>query len=68
MMRPGQPDPNEFELAILLTLAEKFPSLRELTPKLRVLSREFKEPVSTLSSSATVPHPISTVSASVLQR
>jgi hypothetical protein len=41
MMRPGQPDLNEFELAILLALAEKFPSLRELTPKLRVLSREF---------------------------
>lgn len=41
MMRPGQPDPNEFELAILSALSESKPSLREVTPKLRVLSREF---------------------------
>jgi hypothetical protein len=40
-MRPGQRDLNEFELAILLALSETKPSLRELTPKLHVLSREF---------------------------
>jgi len=40
-MRPGQTDVNEFELAILSNLAEEKPSLRQLIPKLRVLSREF---------------------------
>jgi hypothetical protein len=40
-MRPGQTDVNEFELAILSNLAEEKPSLRQLMPKLRVLSREF---------------------------
>jgi hypothetical protein len=40
-MRPGQTDVNEFELAILSTLAEEKPSLRQLMPELRVLSREF---------------------------
>ena len=40
-MRPGQRDLNELELAIISALSETRPSLRELTPKLHVLSREF---------------------------
>lgn len=40
-MRPGQTDVNEFELAILSSIAEERPSLRPLLPKLHVLSREF---------------------------
>lgn len=41
MMRPGQTDLNELELAILSALSESKPSLCELIPKLRVLGREF---------------------------
>jgi hypothetical protein len=41
VMRPGQTDVNDFELAILSNLAEDRPSLRQLIPKLHVLSREF---------------------------
>ena len=40
-LRPGQIEPNEFELAILEHLAQKVPCLGPLIPKLHVLSREF---------------------------
>ena len=40
-MRPGQLNPNEFEIAILNRLADDFELLRALIPKLHVLSREF---------------------------
>ena len=40
-MRPGHPDLNDFELAILRSVAESNPSLLDLIPKLRVISREF---------------------------
>ncbi len=40
-MRPGQLQPNEFELAILELLANKWPELRPLIGQLHVLSREF---------------------------
>jgi hypothetical protein len=40
-MRPGQLEPNEFELAILDRIAQKQPSIRPLIQDLRVLSREF---------------------------
>jgi hypothetical protein len=39
--RPGQIEPNEFELAILERIAAKSPSLRAHLRKLYVLSREF---------------------------
>jgi hypothetical protein len=41
VLRPGQLEPNEFELAILERLAQKLPSLGPLISKLHVLSREF---------------------------
>ena len=41
VMRPGQLDPNDFELAILRQLAEKRPALGPSIPELQVLSREF---------------------------
>ena len=40
-MRPGQLEPNEFELAILERMANKAPLIRAFVQKLRVLSREF---------------------------
>lgn len=40
-MRPGQNEPNEFELAILERLANKDPSIRGSVSQLHVLSREF---------------------------
>jgi len=40
-MRPGQLEPNEFELAILERLARKEPSIRGSINQLHVLSREF---------------------------
>ncbi len=40
-MRPGQLEPNEFELAILDRMAQERPSIRPLLQGLRVLSREF---------------------------
>jgi hypothetical protein len=39
--RPGQIEPNEFELAILERIAAKSPSLRTYLTNLHVLSREF---------------------------
>jgi len=39
--RPGQIEPNEFELAILARIAAKSPSLRPYLRNLHVLSREF---------------------------
>jgi hypothetical protein len=39
--RPGQIEPNEFELAILERIAAKSPSLRPYLRNLHVLSREF---------------------------
>lgn len=41
MNRPGQIEPNEFELAILERIAARSPSLRTYLIKLHVLSREF---------------------------
>ena len=41
MMRPGQLQPNEFELAILERMATRHPTLREHLGQLHVLSREF---------------------------
>ena len=41
MMRPGQLQPNEFELAILERMATRHPSLREYLGHLQVLSRDF---------------------------
>ena len=40
-MRPGQIQPNEFELAILDRLATKAPPIRESIDELHVLSREY---------------------------
>ena len=40
-MRPGQPEPNEFELAILARIALAHPVVRPFVRSLRVLSREF---------------------------
>ena len=40
-MRPGQLEPNDFELAILERIALEHPSLRARLSKLHVLSREF---------------------------
>ena len=40
-MRPGQLEPNEFELAILRGFAEQDPTLGRHIEELRVLSREF---------------------------
>ena len=40
-MRPGQVEPNEFEIAILERLAQKRPGLQPAIRRLRVLSREF---------------------------
>lgn len=40
-MRPGQIQPNEFELAILDRLATKVPPIRESIDELKVLSREY---------------------------
>jgi hypothetical protein len=40
-MRPGQLEPNDFEIAILERLAHVRPALRPLIPHLHVLSREF---------------------------
>jgi hypothetical protein len=39
--RPGQIEPNEFEIAILERIAAKSPSLRTYLRNLHVLSREF---------------------------
>lgn len=41
MNRPGQIEPNEFELAILERITAKSPSLRTYLRSLHVLSREF---------------------------
>lgn len=41
MMRPGQLQPNEFELTILERMATRHPTLREHLGQLHVLSREF---------------------------
>ena len=41
MMRPGQLEPNEFELAILERMATRHPTLREHLGDLHVLSRDF---------------------------
>lgn len=41
MIRPGQIEPNEFELTILERIAAKNPSLRMYLRNLHVLSREF---------------------------
>jgi hypothetical protein len=41
MIRPGQRDPNEFELAILERIAAEHPALRAHLGRLHVLSREF---------------------------
>jgi hypothetical protein len=41
IMRPGQVEPNDFELALLERIALKNPSLREHLANLHVLSREF---------------------------
>lgn len=40
-MRPGQREPNEFEVAILKRLAEKDPSILPALKGLRIQSREF---------------------------
>jgi hypothetical protein len=40
-MRPGQVDPNEFEVEILNHIAKDFPLIRTLVDQLHVLSREF---------------------------
>ena len=40
-MRPGQTEPNEFEIAILNTIAQKNPVIRPFLERLHVLSREF---------------------------
>lgn len=40
-MRPGQFEPNDFELAILDRISEQQPSIRPLVRHLHVLSREF---------------------------
>jgi len=40
-MRPGQTEPNEFELAILERIASEQPSLRNAAGTLHVLSRKF---------------------------
>ena len=40
-MRPGQLEPNEFEMAILTRFAQQEPPLAAHIQKLRVLSREF---------------------------
>src|SRR5687767_14088599 len=40
-MRPGQPQPNEFECAVLRSFASLRPSLRSRIDALHVLSREF---------------------------
>ena len=40
-MRPGQIEPNDFELAILERMAQGSPSIRPYIAKLHVLSREF---------------------------
>jgi hypothetical protein len=41
MMRPGQLEPNEFELTILERMATRHPALREHLGQLHVLSRNF---------------------------
>jgi len=41
VLRPGQVEPNEFELAVLERLAAKEPSIRPFTKGLHVLSRTF---------------------------
>jgi hypothetical protein len=41
VIRPGQIEPNEFELAILERIAAKSPTLRTHLKNLHVLSREF---------------------------
>lgn len=40
-MRPGQVQPNDFELALIERIALKTPALREHLANLHVLSREF---------------------------
>lgn len=40
-MRPGQVEPNEFEVAILEHIASREPFLRDAISRLHVLSREF---------------------------
>src|SRR5579859_3193789 len=40
-MRPGQPELNELEFAILQGLVEKRPALLKCIPRLRVIAREF---------------------------
>ena len=39
-MRPGQTEPNEFEIAILNTISQANPALRPFLGRLHVLSRE----------------------------
>jgi len=41
VMRPGQPDPNEFEIALLDRLGLENPDVKISTTDLHVLSREF---------------------------
>ncbi len=41
LIRPGQMEPNDFELAILNRLTDKEPSIRESLERLHVLSRGF---------------------------
>ena len=41
MMRPGQIEPNEFELAILARISRAHPSIQPFLGNLHVLSREF---------------------------
>ena len=40
-MRPGQIEPNEFEIAIIKRFAQQDPSIRKASNRLHVLSREF---------------------------
>ncbi len=41
-MRPGQLEPNELEMAILSSLAQREPALARHIQQLHVLSREFR--------------------------
>jgi hypothetical protein len=40
-MRPGQLEPNEFEVTILQQMSRKVPALAQMIGELRVLSRKF---------------------------
>ena len=40
-MRPGQTEPNEFEIAILTQISQEQPSIRPFLGRLHVLSRKF---------------------------